>query len=302
MKFKSEKLKNFQIPELSQMLDSELSEIEIGDVLGNIARTRRNSFLGRFSKSDLFEILKEAGVLDELRKDGFEDFSIAVEIDDTMVSYMKLYSGGESPANLLIDLRLTENKFIPEKRYFPLDFEIPTYDMIFIEWLSLQNPRKGFAGNKPQLPGQMKPGLGLLKNCFNMMYIVGKEITKDGFMDIPDHFHGAVMYSRKFKFFNPAQEGILHAMLRDLRKYSFYDITWGMLTETVIDTYKNKPQKYEPSEQIFQVSPRMKKYYTSIAYKTVYLRYYHRKKFKLDYDEMVKRRGEILKSRSIEEL
>ena len=301
-KFKPRRLKDFQILEFPEISNSDISSIEIGDVLGNLSRVKKNTFLGRFNHEELFDVLKKTKMIDYLRKNGFDDFRITIENDDSGVSYMKLYSGGITPEDMLVDLRLSENKFLPDKKYFPFDMSVPTYDMICIEWLTAQNPRKSFDDNRPQLPGQVKPGLGLLKYCFNVMYAVGCQVTKDGFMDVPDHMHGAVMYSKKFKFFDPRHEAILHAILRDLKQYSLSDITWGMITETIYDTYKDIPQKYDPSEQIFALSTRLKKYFKSIAYKTVYAKYYHIKKFRFDYAAMVKKREEMLKNKSVTDL
>ena len=304
-KFKQRKLKDFQILEFPEALSNDISSIEIGDVLGNLSRVKKNTFVGRFTPKEMFEILKKTKMIDHLQKKGFDDFRIIVDNDDSGVSYMKLYSGGISPEDMLVDLRLSENKFLPDKKYFPFDASVPTYDMICIEWLAAQNPRRSFDnadGSKPQLPGQVKPGLGLLKYCFNVMYAVGREVTKDGFMDVPDHMHGAIMYAKKFKFFDPRHEAILHAILRDLRKYSLSDITWGMITETIFDTYKNLPQKYDPSEQVFALTPRLKKYSKSVTYKTIYAKYYHIKKYRFDYAAMVKKREEMLKSKSITDL
>jgi hypothetical protein len=301
--FKPNKLKDFQILEFPEILNDDISSIEIGDVLGNLSRVKKNTFVGRFSQEEMFNILKRTKMIDYLRKNGFDDFRMIIDNDDSGVSYLKLYSGGISPEDMLIDLRLSENKFLPDKKYFPFDLTAPTYDMIWIEWLTAQNPRKSFDDhNKPQLPGQTKPGLGLLKYCFNLMYIVGHEVTKDGYMDIPNHMHGAVMYSKKFKFFDPRHEGILRAILRDLKHYSLSDITWGMITETIFDTYKDMPQQYAPSEQVFALSPRLKKYFKSVTYKTIFAKYYHIKKYKFDYAAMVKKREEILKKKSVGDL
>jgi hypothetical protein len=135
-----------------------------------------------------------------------------------------------------------------------------------------------------------------------MMYVVAREVIKDGFLDIPDHMHGAIMYSKKFKFFNPIHEGILRAIMRDLGTYSLSDISWGFITQTIIDEYKNEPQAYAPSEQVFYVSERMREYFHSKKYVSVYNKYFRRKHFRFEYDEMVKRRDIMLKKKSIVDL
>jgi hypothetical protein len=257
-------------------------------------------FLNRFSVSDLFEIFEEVGILPHLEALGFHDFSLTTDVDESRVQYLKLYTGEKLPNNILFDLRLSESKFIPDKKFFNDNTTIIPYDMVVIEWLSAQNPmNEKFTGGKPQLPGQKKPGLGILKFCFEMMKIVGHEVTRDGFLDIPDHMHGAVMYSKNFQFFDPVHEAIFRAILRDLRDYSLSDVSWGMITGTIIEKYKNAPQVYDPSEQIFPVSSRMNDYFESRNYKSVFNKYYRLKKYRFEFNEMLKIREDILKKKSM---
>ncbi len=306
MKFKRSKLKNFKAVEFGNILGKDLGTIDLGDSLGALPRSKETLFLRRFSEKDLLAIMEKVGMIDHLNGRGFDNFLLTLDEDEAMVHYLKLYTREKDPDHLLMDLRLTETKFLPHKRFFPEGKDIPTYDMVVIEWLSAQNPAVTFKEanykTKPQLPGQAKPGLGILKYCFEMMYLVAKEVTKDGFLDVPDHMHGAIMYSRKFKFFDPVHEAILKAILRDLKDYSLSDISWGMITNTIIDTYKKKPQLYDPSEQIFYVSSRMKRYFNSPKYRNIYNKYYKRKKYRFDYEEMLKRKDEILRKKKIVDL
>ena len=174
--------------------------------------------------------------------------------------------------------------------------------MILVEWLSAQNPRGVFDEKRPQLPGQSKPGLGVLKYCFQLLPVVSGEVFKDGFLDIPTHMHGAMMYSKAFKFFDPVQEAILRAVMRDLKNYSLADVSWGVITETIIDLDKNRPAIYDPGEQIHYVSKRMKKYFESPKYIKTFNKYYYRKKYRFDYEAMVRKREEILRTKKIEDL
>ncbi len=282
-----------------------LSSLDLSDDLGSIGNLQREKyFLKRFTKNDLFKIIEDVGLLTHLEKRlGVNQFDVEIDVDDTLINYCRLYVDSPKPENLLLDLRLSETRFIPDPVFFEKEKDAKvTYDMIVIEWLSAQNPENHFTKNRPQLPGQKSPGLGVLKFCFDMMYVVGKEVIKDGFLDIPDHMHGAIMYSKKFKFFNPAHEGILRAIMRDLKEYSLADITWGMITETIIEQYKQKPQVYDPSEQIFPVSRRLHKYYNSRKYKSTFNKYYRRKKYVFNYEEMVKRREQILENKKITDL
>lgn len=298
--FKENKLKSFIKvgPDIADLFNS---DIDLNCNFQSLA-TSKKLFLGRFSEKDLENMSQSIGLLRHLESIGFSVIHIDIDRDENYINYFKLYWKDKIPENQLLDLRVSEHIFIPHERFFEEGFEIETYDMIFIEWLSAQNPLADFDQNRPQLPGQSRPGLGILKYCFQLLYNVSNEVLKDGFLDIPDHMHGAIMYSKKFKFFDPVQEAILRAVMRDLENYSLADISWGVITETIIDIYKDKPAVYDPGEQVHYVSNRMKKYFESPKYIATFKKYYQKKKYYFNYEEMVRKREEILLTRKIETL
>jgi hypothetical protein len=268
------KLSKFLQPmDFSSSIEKEIGAIDFGDVAGS-TRKKDKLFLRNFTAGDLLEIMKRIGLISHLEGLGLGDARVTVDI---------------------------ESRFVPETRFFE-DGAYHAYDMVVIEWLSAQNPYADFEAERKQLPGQKRPGLGILRYCFEMMYVVAREVIKDGFLDIPDHVHGAIMYSRKFKFFDPVHEGVIRALMRDCGNYSLADISWGVITGTIIELYKNEPQPYAPSEQVFYVSDRMRDYFHSKKYLSVYHKYYRRKRFRFDYEEMQKRRAAILEKKSIVDL
>ena len=300
---KSRLFKSFEPVGMDNIFNVDLGQEDLGGSLGNLGHISKTKlFLNRYDADEMMKLLDTIGLIDHLMNKGIKDFDLEIDIDETMINYFRLYYKKKSPDNLLLDLRVSESKFTPKKELLEMGFEQLTYDMVIIEWLSAQNPLSKFDNNKPQLPGQKKPGLGILKYCFDMMYHVAKEVIKDGFLDIPDHMHGAIMYSKKFKFFNPIHEAILKAIKRDLGDYSMLDVSWGMLTGTVIEKYKKEPQTYDPSEQVFNVSDRIKRHYNSSKYKSMFNKYYKRKRYYFNFDEMVEKRAEILKNKDIVDL
>ncbi len=279
-------------------------EIDIGSMIRSFPGSGgKKLFLRRFTVEDLENIMIKAGIFEYLKIKGFKELCTAIDIDDSYVNYWRLYYKNEEPQNVIMDIRLTETKFFPDKKFFS-DGEAPKiYDMIVIEWLSLQNPlSEQYTRDRPQLPGQTRPGLGLLKYCFDMMYRVAKDVYKDGFLDVPDHLHGAIMYSKKFKYFDPFQEACLRSIIRDLKGYSLADISWGMITETIYEKAGNKAFVFQPSEQIFSVSKRMKTYFRSKKYIWAFNEYYNKFRFYLKYDEMIEKRDLLLKEKKVSDL
>ena len=242
---------------------------DISESFGYFAFSRKGEvrFLDRYSSDAVIDIMNSIGLIDHLRSIGFNRIIPVLEKDEALVHYLKIYHEEVIPDNLLIDLRLSEKRFIPDETFFEKGKVLSTLDMIVIEWLTLQNPFVSFDANKPQLPGQKTPGLGALQHMMNMMYVVGRDIIRDGFLDIPEHIHGAIMYSTKFTFFNPLHEAIVRAILRDLGTYSLIDISWGILTKSIIDTATDNSLEYVPSEQIFALSSRLQDYFNSKQYR-----------------------------------
>ncbi len=308
---KINKLKNFRkvSPSISgtfdftDTFDFDLGQIDLSSAFEDLYISNdAKLFLGRFSEKDMYSKIEAIGLLKHLKAMGFSVIHMDIDRDENYINYLKLYWEDKTPENLLLDLRVSEHTFIPDKQFFEEGFRIEPYNMILIEWLSAKNPRAVFDNNRPQLPGQSSPGLGILKYCFQLLYNISSEVFKDGFLDIPTYMHSAIMYSKEFKFFDPVQEAILRAAKRDLKGYSLADISWGVITETIIDVHKKQPAVYDPGEQIHYVSNRMKEYFESKLYVTTFNKYYTRKKYYFKYQEMVRKRKEILLTRKIEDL
>jgi hypothetical protein len=262
---------------------------------------KEKTFLGFFNESMIESLIARINLAAQLESMGFGDIRVAIHIDENDINYLDLYHKKPDPDRLLLELRLSQSKYSPDPTFFDDGFQT-SYDMIVIEWLSAQDPVHDFSADRPQLPGQRRPGLGILKKCFEMMKVMAKEVRTDGFLDIPDHIHGAIMYAKRFKFFDPAHEGVLRALMRDLQDYSLSDISWGILTQTIFEEYSNLPQPYDPSEQVFYLSDRLAGYFHAARYRKIFKRYYKRKHFRFEYEEMREKRENILMKKKIEDL
>lgn len=287
----------------TDLFDLDLVQFDFSDIDLNFQSLAGSNklFLGRFSEEDMRDMIQSIGLLKHLDSMGFSNILIDIDKDENHINYFKLYWEDKTPENQLLDLRVSEHIFIPQERFLKEGLK-RELSMILIEWLSAKNPLAVFDEKRPQLPGQGNPGLGILKYCFELLKIISCEVFKDGFLDIPTHMHGAIMYSKKFKFFDPAQEGTLRAVMRDLNKFSLPDISWGVITETIIDLHKNMPAEYDPGEQVHYVSDNLKEYFESKEYVTTFEKYYSQKRYYLNYEEMIRKREQILLTKKIVDL
>jgi hypothetical protein len=260
-----------------------------------------DKFLNRFSVDDIKEIFRKSGLDGYLHRMGFRETIIKFRRDEYHTHHLSIYHDEEAPQNQLINLRLSESKFLPNRDLLA-DGGVTAFDVFVIEWLSLENTKACFSAEKPQLPGQRKPGLGALGYFIEIMHIAAKTVSKDAFLDVPDHVHCAVMYSRRFRFFNPLHEAFLRALLRDLGSYPLADITWGFITKTILDAKSGEPQEYRFSEQLFPVSDRMKAHFNSRKYRETFNNALHEMSFRFDYERMSALREKVLGHTSIEDL
>lgn len=267
----------------------------------NIDLFKNKLFLNKYSRDDLLILLEQSGLTRKLNELSFTDIEISIDYDENSVHTMRVFAKKNNSLLLLIDLRLTEQR-IDLKPLFDGIKHAPFFDIYSIEWLHSQNPLlDSFLPDKPQLPGQKKPGLGVLKNLFKLMEIVAIDVTRDGFLDIPDHFHLAVMYSSCFHFYDPEKEGMIRSILRDLSKYSLHDITWGVITKSIINS-DSIFYEYVPGEEIFPVSKRMKDYFNQHKYKSIVRETMKNNNYTLDYNGMIEKKELILSKNNISDI
>ncbi|KAJ2959686.1 hypothetical protein NQZ79_g4871 [Umbelopsis isabellina] len=92
--------------------------------------------------------------------------------------------------------------------YGALSFSINT-----IEWLCLQDPAQRFTYQRPQLPGQRHPGLGLSHDVLAITIQMSLKQGRDAVCALPDHFHNALLLRKKgFWYLNPAYQAIFDSL------------------------------------------------------------------------------------------
>ncbi|MBP7901208.1 MAG: hypothetical protein KA015_00165 [Spirochaetes bacterium] len=240
-------------------------------------------FTSNFSRSDVERLFGKSGVLQTLAQSGFSDFNFKIYLDESFVNRLELYSG----ADILIDLRISVSGIMLPEPFFE------RCEFLNIEWLSASNP-KSHGVSKKLLPGQSNSGLGILHPLLRLMRLSASLIREDGFMNVPDHLHLALMYSSRFKFINPENEGLIRSVRRDLRKDGLFNTAWAYSCDAIVDAETNEKIVYNPSAQIYPASKTIKKYFTSDTYQRS-VKEFSKKRIMIDYDIMNKRKSEMMK-------
>ncbi|KAA6356720.1 MAG: hypothetical protein EZS28_047753, partial [Streblomastix strix] len=79
-------------------------------------------------------------------------------------------------------------------------------DVITIEYLMMQDPRKSFLNNKRlPLPGQRRPGLGCGHQVLHMIKDISERKHRDLLSSRPEFFHNSIFYD-EFHYITPQAE------------------------------------------------------------------------------------------------
>jgi len=249
-------------------------------------------FLGRYSKDDLVALMEKTGLMGVIRKKGYSDLIITISREDYT---SRLYINHErfDKETRLVELVLREGVFRPKKTFierFDFNDGLP---MILVEWLALQDPSGSFSAERPRLPGQEYPGLGGLRNLQAMLYYFGENGGKDAVVDVPQHYHAAVIYSRLYSsiykrlysFISPADAGQLEAMIRDLTDRPLADVSLAISDGCLINVNTGESEFWRPSEQIYPTSARIQEYVDCEDYRLIVEESFKTSRYAIDWDK-----------------
>lgn len=227
-----------------------------------------NLLLGRLKPEEVGERIRNAGIHEGLARKGYHDPVLALECKDPEDQRILLYDGRKFRDRLLMEVRLQIRAFRPGKPIGPFPEET-VFRMLLIHWLSLSDPERPFPIHRPRLPGQERPGLGVLPECLSLLRGIGREFSLDGLLDVPDHFHSALFYSRMFRFLDPHAEGRFQAMARDLKGIPLALASEAVQEGCLVDATTFLPISWEPAEQVMPLRNPLRRYLQSPGYLSV---------------------------------
>jgi hypothetical protein len=273
---------DFQGHDRHDWLSLDLSDDELLDELRRAPKTEL--YLGRYTEADVMEILVRHGIIRKLNQLGFRDVQVEVRTDEVLTHRLYVYYDKKDYDHILIELRLREGVFRPREQFIP-ELLLGPMPMIMVDWLMLQNPRREFDPERPALPEQRYPGLGLLNTLIPIIEEAARETGRSGILDTPEHFHGALFYSRFYRFFNPEMEGRFLAMQRDLAGPPLHTVSQCIYHDCLKNTATGQYEKWAPGEQILPVSQELKRYFHHPKYMDIRDAAYQNNSYDLDLDK-----------------
>ncbi|UCF67873.1 MAG: histone deacetylase [Acidobacteriota bacterium] len=224
--------------------DWTLSEQE---VLGEVGAGRRQSrLLDYYSPHGVELALEQLGFLDRIRARGFDTPTLDFELDHPAGQTVRLF-GDARRKTLLGELRVRRDKR-----------QLPGHELLSVEWLLLQNPRASFTAERPRLPGQRHPGLGLLHDTASLLLLVCDRLRLDGIVFTPSHYHLAVQSERLLRFLHPDDQARFEALRGALEPLSLEQAARALEQRRVRETDTGHSVRWEPRPMVMPASERLR--------------------------------------------
>lgn len=179
----------------------ELTAEDLEEALG-IRSQRQRLLLGFYTAAGMEHALYRYGILEQLERLGYRHFRAAFDRAGPG-ERVRIYGEADGTEHLLVEVIL-------EKR------RVLGVEVLFVHWLSLRNPRATFSDQRPRLPGQDVPGLGLAREAGHMLARMAIRLGLGGVAFRPAHLHTAYTARHDFAFVDPERQGRFEALVRDL--------------------------------------------------------------------------------------
>jgi len=212
-----------------------LSASDVEEALG-LGRRKPPRLLDFYTREGLEFALERYRLLPILRRLGFT--MLQVEIDRI------------SPWDRA---RLTGIDALSGKRAVLIEIEVGKTSIgdqhfLFVNWLSLRNPRAHFSAQRPQLPGQQVPGLGLAREMTQLFGLMAARLRLDGVAFRPSWYHMAWAARHEARFVDPARQGRFLALVRDLSRVPLVEATRAVAEKRVL--LNGQPYAWEADEMV----------------------------------------------------
>lgn len=221
----------------------------------------------RYDPAALVQLFEEVGVLEALRAKGFGGFEVAIAHAGVAVPHVLMRAQKAGQPYLLLDACLRRIALAERDASASGLTLTGPLDLLLVHWVREEDPTATFAHERPALPLQTHPGLGVLRRAFRVALRMATDLGTDGVASRPKFFHDAVIFhrSRLFLFLDGCEQGRFEALLRDLSELSLQEATLAVTGWCVRDECE-RMLRWDPGYQIFPISSRLTAHFHSSRY------------------------------------
>ena len=266
-----------------------LGESEIFASLGQGRGT--SLFLGKYTMAEVMAVLGKKGFIKVARKRGL--WSLLTDLDSAAFpcQRLRIFTREAKPETLIVDLKIREGTFSPRSVLGP-ETMLRDFSALFLEWLTLQNPTVQFTEKRGPLPGQHYPGLGMSRKIVDIFSYLGKVSRKDALLAFPAYYHNAVLFSRFFRFLNPAKEAEVLAIHRTFSRMPIKTLAWAVHL-SCLRTAEGEVYEWQAEEQVAALARDVREYFDSKGYRERVKEHLGRFRFTLDAEEFDRKLGSL---------
>ena len=215
---------------------------------------KRTRYLSHFSQHGVELLLERLGLLDQLRLKGFRHPAVEVDLTGSVGDMIRVWSEPDH-RELLMELRANRSSRV-----------VSGCEVLVIEWLLLQNPRAHFGPYRRPLPGQKHPGLGLLKEVFGWLVVVGEVLDLDGIYYVPSSYHVAIQSRRRVRFLKPGHEAWMRGLDELFADVSLAEASNTIANGRVVDETTGYRLDWKGYPMVLPVSEKLRERVTGEAY------------------------------------
>ena len=202
-----------------------------------VKNPNRDLYVGFYSRQGLELAFERYGLMDALRQRGYRRVAVEIRTDDIDEHLLRLHSVDPPLEAPLWEMVARRTQLVPRggTEEALRDEPLP---LLMVEWIQLQHPLGRFSAERPPLPGQRQPGLGLSDLIYRLLIKACERLGLHGLINVPSYFHNAVMYAERFRYFDPRVQGLFLALCRDLPPRAGGTIagaSWALAWEMVRD-------------------------------------------------------------------
>lgn len=282
------------------VLDDSSLLIEEEDIFADLMQKRGTElFLGKYTMAAIQAVLEKKNFIKDAKKKNLWPIVFALDSSEfPPLQRLQIFHKEKKQENVIVDLKIRDTIFRPKNELAEATSH-SAFKLLFLEWLTLQNPLLEFTPERPALPGQNYPGLKLGKKILDIFAYVAWINNSDGIMAFPCYFHNALLFMRAFRFLRPEKRGEVLAIRKAFsRDIPFHRLAWVVHLNCLRDG-EGRIYEWKAEEQIYPINKNLKHFFISKDYKEKVKQAVQSHKFNIDwalFDQKMKNHKEQEKS------